>query len=282
MNQGHSALSRYRKHGEKWDLECSIEDFERALRICPLDHPCRAPAQSNLAMAKFILCQVENTDSSFEVPLTLCRNALAARPVGRVDRPFTLIQLAAVHFARFEKRRNKVEGARAEALLHEAMELSSTESHEKRAATFALQLNAGRGLDALEADEESLVKQGSISGSTDEDLWIFSAQLLHRFERFGDLADVEQAITLLEEIVRSTSVWDARYPGGLANLGVALSYRFERLGRLSDLEDTISRQRAAVDLTPHGHPDKPSLLNNLGNSFLTDRKSTRLNSSHRP
>jgi hypothetical protein len=37
------------------------------------------------------------------------------------------------------------------------------------------------------------------------------------------------------------------------------SARFERLGELSDLEDAISRHRDAVDLTPHGHPDKPSL-----------------------
>ncbi|KAF8552776.1 hypothetical protein OG21DRAFT_1415461, partial [Imleria badia] len=34
---------------------------------------------------------------------------------------------------------------------------------------------------------------------------------------------------------------------------------------LSDLEDAISVFRDAVDLTPHGHPDKPGHLNNLAN-----------------
>ena len=105
------ALSRYRKHGGQRDLERSIEEFERVLNICPLNHPCRAAAQSNLAMAKFMLWQVEHTDASLEVPISLYHNALAARPVGHVDRPSTLIQLAAVHFARFEKQRDKVEGA---------------------------------------------------------------------------------------------------------------------------------------------------------------------------
>ena len=42
-----------------------------------------------------------------------------------------------------------------------------------------------------------------------------------------------------------------------------------RLGQLSDLEDATSRQREAVDLTPDGHPHKPSFLNNLGITFLT-------------
>ena len=43
--------------------------------------------------------------------------------------------------------------------------------------------------------------------------------------------------------------------------------RFARLGELSDLEDTISVLGDAVDLTPHGHPDKPGRLSNPGNSF---------------
>ena len=45
--------------------------------------------------------------------------------------------------------------------------------------------------------------------------------------------------------------------------------RFEHLGQLNDLEDAISRYREAVDLTPDGHPDKPSRLDNLGNSFIS-------------
>jgi tetratricopeptide (TPR) repeat protein len=220
-------------------------------------------------MAKFILCQVEVTYGSLEVPLSLYLKAIAARPVGHVDRPSTLVQLAAVHFARFEKRRDKVEGARTEELLHEAMELSSTESHEKRAVTFVLQLHAKRRVNPIRADDKSSMEQDSTSRLTDDVLWIFSVQLLHRFERFGDVADLQQAITLLEEIVKSTSVWDDRYLKGLANLGVALLRRFERLGELSDLEDAISNFRDAVDFTPHGHPDKPGRLNNLGNSFFT-------------
>ena len=220
-------------------------------------------------MAKFILCQAEDTDTSLEVPLGLYRNTLAARPVGFVDRPYTLLQLAAMHFAQFEKGRDKVEGAQAETLLHEAMELSSIESHEKRAATFVLELHARRRVLPVQADGESSVEQDSTSRITDDDPWTFSVQLLERFQRFGDIADLQQGIAILEKLVRSTSLWDDRYLGGLANLGAALSCRFKRLGQLSDLEDAISMLRDVVDLTPHGHTNKPARLNNLGNSFRT-------------
>ncbi|KAF8119287.1 CHAT domain-containing protein [Boletus edulis] len=265
-NHGHSALSRYQKHGEKRDLEHSVAEFERALNHCPVDHPCRAAAQSNLAMAKLILCQVKDTIGSLEIPIRLCRDALAARPVGHTDRPSTLVQLAAVHLARFEKQRDDVDGAQVETLLHEAMELSATDSDENRAVSLMLQLYAGHRSGPDHASSQSSVDLHSSSHLIDEDPWILSAQLLKRFKRHGDLADLQRAITLLQQLIRCVSVWDDEYCAGLGNLGTALA-RFERLGELRDLEDAISTLRDAVHLTPDGHTDKPTSLNNLGSSF---------------
>ncbi|KAG6372069.1 hypothetical protein JVT61DRAFT_8778 [Boletus reticuloceps] len=270
-NKGHGALSRYRKHGGKKDLERSITAFEWALGACPPNHPCRAAAQSNLAMAKFILCQVEDRDVSLEVPLGLFRTALVTRPVGHVDRPSTLIHLAMVHFARFEKRRDEVEGARGEALLREAMELSSTGSHENRAAAFLLRLHAGRRVDPVHASHQSLVELHSPSPIMDDDPRNLGVHLLRRFQRFGDLADLQQAIALLQRSVRS-SVWNARDHVELGNLGIALWHRFQCLGELSDLEDAISTLRDAVDLVPHGHTYKPGWLSNLGTSYIARYK----------
>ena len=100
-----------------------------------------------------------------------------------------------------------------------------------------------------------------------EDFSTLGAQVLRRFERFGDFSDLKKAISLLEDFVRSASVSDTRYLVGLAKLGVALSYRFRHLGNLNDLEEAISRHRDAVDLTPDGNPHKPSHLNELGNDL---------------
>ncbi|KAF8433240.1 CHAT domain-containing protein [Boletus edulis BED1] len=268
-NHGHSALSRYRKHGGKRDLEHSVAEFERALNNCPVDHPCRAAAQSNLAMAKLMLCRVKDTIASLEIPIRLCRDALAARPVGHTDRPSTLVQLAAVHLARFEKQRDNVDGAQVETLLHEAMELSAADSDENRVVSVMLQLYAGHRFGPDHASSQSSVDLHSSSHLIDEDPWSSSVQLLKRFQRHGDLADLQRAITLLQQLVRSVSVWDDRYRVGLGSLGVALELRFEHLGELRDLEDAISTLRDAVHLTPDGHPDKPCYLNNLGLSFIT-------------
>ncbi|KAF8436583.1 CHAT domain-containing protein [Boletus edulis BED1] len=267
-NDGHSALLRYQKHGERRDLERSVTEFERALNICALDHPCRAAAQSNLATAKSILCQVDDMNASFEIPIGLYGNALATRPIGHTDRPSTLVQLAAVHLGRFQKQEDEVDRARVEALLHEAMGLSATDSHQKRAVGFMLQLlYADHRVSPGRASTQSSVNSGSESHLTEDDPWSSSTQLLECFQRHGDLADLQRAITLLQKSVRSVSVWDDRCRAGLGNLGAALLWRFNRLGELRDLGDAISRFRDAVVLTPHGHPDKPGRLNNLGSSF---------------
>ncbi|KAF8125428.1 CHAT domain-containing protein [Boletus edulis] len=265
-NHGHSALSRYRKHGERRELERSIAEFERALNTCLPNHHCRAAAESNLATAKFIHCRVDDTNTSFEIPLGLYRNALAARPVGHADHLSALIQLAAVYLARFEKQGDGLDGAQVEALLHEAIGLSSTDSHGNRAVAFMLQLYVGHGVGP--ASGQSLVESHSSLRLT-EDPWNSSVQLLECFERYGDPADLQRAIGLLQKFVRSVSVWEDEHRAGLENLGVALLWRFKHVGELSDLVDAISTLRDAIDLTPHGHPDKPSRLSNLGHSFIT-------------
>jgi len=121
-------------HREKRDLECSIKEFERALNICPLDHPCRATGQSSLALVKFILCQVEGMDVSFEVPFGLYRNRTCF-PSCWLRWPALHINSAGRgHSAPFEKQRVEVQIARASAFLHEATELSSVDSRQNRTA----------------------------------------------------------------------------------------------------------------------------------------------------
>ncbi|KAF8431187.1 hypothetical protein L210DRAFT_3651244 [Boletus edulis BED1] len=291
-NHGHSALSRYRKHGGKRDLEHYIAEFERPLNTCPPNYPCRAAAQSNLATAQFILCRVDDTNASWEIPLGLYHNALAARPVGHADRPSTLIQLAAAYLARFEEQGDGFDGAQVETSLHEATELSSYDSHELQAVSFMLQLYAGHRVGPDDGSGESPVDSDSSSRLTDEDPWNSSVPLLKRFERYGDLADLERAIGLLQKLVRSVShigepsdlehaiptLRDANNlshrghpdrPSCLNNLGISFITCFERLGELSDLEHAMLALREAVDLTPHGHPDKLSCLNNLGICLIT-------------
>ena len=147
------------------------------------------------------------------------------------------------------------------------MNISSAESHEKRTAFFLLQLQAECDVDDFEESKPSFVGN-STSGLMGEDLWNVSVQLLERYERYSDLADLQQAIALLEEIVQHTSGWDLQHFVGLSHLGAALARRFERLGRLEDLEQSIWSSREAVGFVPDGHSTKPHCLCHLGGTLV--------------
>jgi tetratricopeptide (TPR) repeat protein len=88
----------------------------------------------------------------------------------------------------------------------------------------------------------------------------------YRFERLGNLKDMEDAISDLRKAVELTPDGHPQKPSWLSNLGNALRSRFERLSSLPDLQDAISTLRKAVELTPDGHPYRPGFLNNLGNA----------------
>ncbi|KAF6750936.1 CHAT domain-containing protein [Ephemerocybe angulata] len=93
-------------------------------------------------------------------------------------------------------------------------------------------------------------------------------ELLRSFGRTGDLPDLTEGMTMLQDAVDLTPDGHADLPAYLNNLGNSFLSRFERTGELSNIADGISVQEKAVDLTPHGHADLPRFLNNLGNSFL--------------
>ncbi|KAJ7208178.1 CHAT domain-containing protein [Mycena pura] len=82
--------------------------------------------------------------------------------------------------------------------------------------------------------------------------------LLRRFERLGSLLDIHQSIMILEAAVNCHAD-----KASLSNVVISA-----RLGDLSDINKSVSMFEDAVKLTPDGHPDKPSRLNNLGNSLL--------------
>ncbi|KZV73860.1 hypothetical protein PENSPDRAFT_573858, partial [Peniophora sp. CONT] len=98
---------------------------------------------------------------------------------------------------------------------------------------------------------------------------------LARFERAGELEDLEQAISTHRRAVELTP---DNHPDKLSrynNLGNSFLTRFERTGDFEDLEQAISMHRCAVELMPDDHPAKPSLFTNLGNSFLSRFERTK-------
>ncbi|KAJ7474965.1 CHAT domain-containing protein [Mycena latifolia] len=102
--------------------------------------------------------------------------------------------------------------------------------------------------------------------------------LHRRFERLGNVVDINQGREICEAAVRMTPEGDPDMPSRLTSLGNSLLSRFEQLGNLTDLNECMATFKAAVSLTPEGHPDMPSCLHNLGNCLL--QRFNRLKDPH--
>ncbi|CAE6413781.1 unnamed protein product [Rhizoctonia solani] len=87
-----------------------------------------------------------------------------------------------------------------------------------------------------------------------------------RFERLGDLRDIDKAIEVQSGSVALVLNNNPNLPNGLASLAVSYKNRFTHLGELNDLEKAIKCESHALASTPDGHPRLSGLLANLGTS----------------
>lgn len=120
-------------------------------------------------------------------------------------------------------------------------------------------------LDENQADPPDTVKnqQSAVYFTGDEDpsrsahLFNLGTAQKTRFERLGDLTDLEIAISNLEKAISLTGDGHPDKPVRLSALAQIYETRFEHLG---DLENVISNLEKAISLTGDGHPDKPDHL----------------------
>ncbi|KAJ7493174.1 CHAT domain-containing protein [Mycena galericulata] len=88
-----------------------------------------------------------------------------------------------------------------------------------------------------------------------------------RFERLGDLGDLNTSILLLSEAVTPLPDGHPMKALWLSKLGSSLFLRFHQLGTLGDLDESIKLLRKGVTLLPDGHHQKGFLLSALGDSL---------------
>src|SRR6202051_3369603 len=155
---GHGLLARYRRMQNRRDLDQSINHFEHALDICPTDHPCRPAALFNLATAKLINCQANETYSDLDIPISVFQDALDLRPTGHPDRPVTQLHLAIALLSRFAKRGFQTDVDAAKELLREVLDVCHANSHVHRAALLAIEtsvLHPAASTDTHDLGQES-------------------------------------------------------------------------------------------------------------------------------
>ncbi|KAG2129050.1 TPR-like protein [Suillus bovinus] len=266
---GHRLLARYRRTQNDNDLDQSINHFQCASDLCPVDHPYRPAAMFNLATAKFISCQANGRYLDLYIPISLFQDALVLYPTGHPDRPTTQLHLA----TRFKRRGNGKDLDEAIALHTEALALLPV-GHADRSMSLnnlALQFSSRfehRGNDedvdqAIALFREALALRPVGHTCRSASLNNLALQLSSRFEHRGNEEDLDQAIALHMEALALHPVGHTNRSGSLHNLALQLSSRFKHRGNDEDLDQAIALFREALSLHPVGHPNRSMSLNNL-------------------
>ncbi|KAG0694586.1 CHAT domain-containing protein [Suillus ampliporus] len=264
---GHRLLARYCRTQNSKDLDQSIKHFERASELCPVDHPYRPAALSNLAAAKYVSCQVNGTYLDLDIPISLFQDTIDLRPTGHPDRPVTQLHLAIALLSRFAKRGFQTDADAAEELLTEVLDVCLANSHVRRAALLAIETSSlhhpARSTDANALRAEEPIAS-TLPWSPDE----LGRRVNLCLQRDDPLA-LDEVISLHYNALEYYS--GTHYCRGqlLDHLGIALHTRFERRGNNQDLDNAIALFREALALHPVGHSDRSASLGNLANSLFT-------------
>jgi hypothetical protein len=96
---------------------------------------------------------------------------------------------------------------------------------------------------------------------------ILAVSYRDRYNRTGDLQDLETAIKYGLEAIATSPEGHTDLPGQHHDLAVSYNNRYTRTGNLQDLETAIEYNVAAVVATPEGHPDLPGCQQGLAGSY---------------
>ncbi|KAK3082077.1 hypothetical protein LTS18_005475 [Coniosporium uncinatum] len=95
----------------------------------------------------------------------------------------------------------------------------------------------------------------------------YSMQRLERFERWGDVRDLEAAILRAKFAVEGTARGDRDFIERQDVFSHILACRYNQTTEIEDLEDAIKFARQVANVTPADHPNLAACLNNLGNKL---------------
>ncbi|KAG1796011.1 CHAT domain-containing protein [Suillus plorans] len=240
MDAGHRLLARYCRTQNSVDLDQCINHFERALSLCPIDHPYRPAGLSNLATAKFIHCQANKTYCDIDIPLSLFQDALDLRPTDHPDRPITQLHLT-----------------------HQAWRCSQRDEPRDLDEVISLHYHA------LGYYNTGHTSRGRLLGN-------LAAMLQTRFERRGNDKDLDEAIALGGEALALCPVGHPDRSISLNDFAVQLAIHFNHRCNNEDLDEAIALDREALALCPVGHTDRSMSLSNLA-AHLATRLDYRFN-----
>ncbi|KAG1791600.1 TPR-like protein [Suillus plorans] len=263
---GHRLLTQYCRTQSGGNLEQSIEHFERALDLCPIDHPYHPAALFNLATAKCVSCQADERYLDLDIPISLFQRALDLRATDHPDRSVTQLHLAIALLSRFAKRGFESDADAAEELLSEVLEACQANSHIYRAALIAMEIRALHSAGRFKGNDlEQEQPTTSMFPLSPNQLADQAKRCLQRDEPGA----LDEVISLHYDALRYYNTGHACRGQLLDDLAGMLETRFERRGNDKDWDEAITLQTEALALFPVGHTDQCMSLNKLASGLFS-------------
>ncbi|KAG0692578.1 CHAT domain-containing protein [Suillus ampliporus] len=279
---GHTRFAEYMASKTVSHLNDAVENFQSVLEQCPVGHPDRGAALTNLAWSRlegYIHKDLQDIDSS----TCLFRDALASRPHGHPDHPLSVYHLTEALNWRYDYQRTTADICESVQIYRELLPLCPEGTYLRSIAV------GGNGVDYVISECNDLP-----IGTSDEGIQLRRVVLelcppghQHRpraldnlgwvlcihFERSGDIDDIDESIQLRREAVSLCPEGHPDRVTYLINLAVSLSnYRFSHQGKSEDLNEAISLLKEALRLCPVGHKSRDTSLDNLGGALINHFK----------
>jgi CHAT domain-containing protein/tetratricopeptide (TPR) repeat protein len=237
-------------NGDASRLEFAIAAFTRAVELTPPDAPYRARALSNLAVGKYELYQRSRVLSDLEGAIVDLERAIALTPVDASDRGRRLSNLGAALYARYEALGESSDLERAIDVFSYAASRQPLNAAGERPSDGELATGELEVAIHAFASGVSLAVPGSAERR--RRLTDLGLARLMRYERFGQLDDLDTAIEIFESTLRESTADDQEVGALLHGWGVGLLKRFDRWGDIDDLERAVAalgRSRNDADRT---------------------------------
>jgi tetratricopeptide (TPR) repeat protein len=272
-----SLLDRYKRFGDRAALEEAVDLYRTACDAGP-DHPLHGNWLVNLGWALRERGERVTDRSAVDEAIAATRGALATAALqprapspGRDDlsRARLSNDLAQALWGRFEIQGEAADLAEAIDLLQIALSVTP-EGHPDRAqyqSNLALMLRKQAEHTGSATDVDSAIATGraAVRGNAPPPAALvnLSAALRERYQRLGDLADLDESIELARRGIAATDD-EAHRVVAQSNLADALRGRFLRTFDRTDLDEAARLMATAVAATPAGHPREGVYLANLG------------------
>ena len=263
--------ARYKRTSSKADIDKAVKTLEDVVNVSVLEHHRLYGRSNNLANALYRRYELAGDPIDLDTAISYSMNA--TQTASDPEYPQYLNSHACFLRERFLRTGSQTDLSDAMAAVQAALSVKSDPSYHN---TLALCYLAQFELTGVAADLASAVKNGrsgvDISSPTDTNRLMYINTLVGALDtrmRFLQTAvDLDEAVQLMEEVVKSVPSGRSERAKILLNYSSVLMWRFEALSLKDDLDSAIRMANEAAELTGSDNdPNHSVSQERLGNAL---------------